>query len=106
MLPEVFEFLRLLAWGTKYVFFLTSICTNLDMRHFSYLGVVCRKQFYNSPAILTSRYSYIEPDIQEAKAVYEKALELDPTNAEARQGLQHCAQSLRNLKPEDRSVVL
>ena len=40
--------------------------------------------------------------LQEAKAVYEKALEIDPNNAEARQGVQHCSQSLRNLKPEDR----
>ena len=40
--------------------------------------------------------------LQEAKAVYEKALEIDPNNLEAKQGIHHCSQSLRNLKPEDR----
>jgi len=39
----------------------------------------------------------------EAKAVYEKALEIDPSNAEAKQGLAHCQSSMRNLKPEDRA---
>lgn len=42
---------------------------------------------------------------QEAKAVYEKALEIDPNNAEAKQGIHHCSQSLRNLKPEDRAKL-
>eukprot|EP00116_Pleurobrachia_bachei_P011602 sb/3471864/ len=39
----------------------------------------------------------------EAKSVYEKALELDPNNMEAKQGYQHCVNQMRNLSPEERA---
>jgi len=42
---------------------------------------------------------------QEAKAVYEKALEIDSNNAEARQGIDQCKYALRNLAPEERAKL-
>lgn len=42
---------------------------------------------------------------QEALDVYRKALDIDPNNAEARQGVDHCTFALRSLPPEERAKM-